>query len=175
MIGKTMTSPRHQRKLRPAGFGLTVVLAAALAVAGLGFGGALRASTGERVVVDYHTGLAISGFDPVAYFTDGIATPGRGDFEFRLAGAVWRFRNEGNRAAFAADPQVYMPRFGGYDPLGIVRGVAVPGHPRLWFISSGRLYLFHTVESQAAFMLDIDRSAASAERKWPSVMLTLSP
>ena len=35
-----------------------------------------------------------------------------------MRGAIWRFRNEGNRAAFAADPEVYMPRFGGYDPVG---------------------------------------------------------
>jgi hypothetical protein len=152
-------------------------LAAVLAVAGAGIGGtgATRAQTGERVVVDVHNGLAISGFDPVAYFTEGAATPGRGEFEYRFAGAVWRFRNQGNRAAFVAAPEVYMPRFGGYDPIGIVRGVAVPGHPRLWFVTGGRLYLFYTVDSQAAFVLDIDRTAAAAERKWSSVMSTLSP
>lgn len=169
-----MTPPRHQRKLRAAGFGL---LAAVLAVSwwGIGGTGSTRAATGERVVVDDHSGLAISGFDPVAYFTEGVATLGKGDFEYRFAGAVWRFRNQGNRAAFMADPQVYMPRFGGYDPVGVVRGVAVPGHPRLWFVTAGRLYLFNSVDSQAAFVLDIDRTVAAADRKWPSVVLTLSP
>src|SRR5207244_12096850 len=88
---------------------------------------ALRAATTERVVVDRHTGLALYGVDPVAYFTERKPVPGRPEFEYSYAGAVWRFDNEGNRAAFAADPDVYMPRYGGYDPVGISRGLATPG------------------------------------------------
>ncbi|MBW8903033.1 MAG: hypothetical protein JF566_03430, partial [Bradyrhizobium sp.] len=95
-------------------------------------------------MVDRHTGLAIYGIDPVAYFTDGKPTVGRADFELRHAGAVWRFENEGNREAFAADPPVYMPRFGGYDPVGVSRGVATPGNPALWIVNDQRLYLFYT-------------------------------
>ena len=74
--------------------------------------------------------------DPLAYFIDGASLRGSDDFEHAYAGAVWRFRNEGNRAAFIADPQVYMPRYGGYDPVGVARGVAVPGDPRLWLVAS---------------------------------------
>src|SRR4051812_10740490 len=83
-----------------------------------------RASTTERVVVDRHTGLALYGVDSVAYFTDGKPVAGREEFEYRFAGAIWRFDNEGNRAAFAADPDVYMPQYGGYDPVGVGRGHA---------------------------------------------------
>ena len=86
-------------------------------------------------MVDRHTGLAIYGFDPVAYFTERQAdASGRATSSYRHAGAVWRFRNEGNRGAFAADPEVYMPRFGGYDPVGVARGVATPGDPRVWVV-----------------------------------------
>jgi hypothetical protein len=74
-----------------------------------------------------------------------------------------------------ADPQVYMPRFGGYDPSGVARGVAVPGHPQLWHVTGGRLYLFHTAEAHAAFVLDAERTIAAANRKWPALRLTLSP
>ena len=52
----------------------------------------------------------------------------------RYAGAVWRFSNVGNREAFAARPDVYMPQFGGYDPVGVARGVAVAGNPLVWLI-----------------------------------------
>src|SRR5689334_4948039 len=76
-----------------------------------------QAATTVHIVVDWHTGLALGGFDPVDYFVDGDAMRGKGGFEHTFAGVVWRFRNEGNRAAFAADPEVYMPRFGGYDPV----------------------------------------------------------
>src|SRR3954463_10776658 len=65
-----------------------------------------RAATTERIVVDPNRGLALSGFDPVAYFTDGKPLMGRGDLEMSFAGATWRFRNEGNRAAFAENPEV---------------------------------------------------------------------
>ena len=83
---------------------------------------AISAAASDRLVVNAHTGLAISGFDPVAYFTDAKPKIGRPDMELRLDGAVWRFRNEGNRAAFADHPEVYTPRFGGYDPVAIARG-----------------------------------------------------
>jgi hypothetical protein len=101
-----------------------------------------RAATTERIVVDPNRGLALSGFDPVAYFTDGKPLMGRGDLEMRLAGATWRFRNEGNRAAFAENPEVYLPTFGGHDPVAVTRGVATAGHPQIWLIAAERLYPF---------------------------------
>jgi YHS domain-containing protein len=129
----------------------------------------------ERIVVDWHTGLALGGFDPVAYFVDGNAVRGKGDFEYTFAGVVWQFRNGGNRAAFTADPEVYMPRFGGYDPVAVARGVGVPGDPRLWLILEGRLYFFYTPEAQAAFGANPKDLIETAERNWPAVQLTLSP
>ena len=84
-------------------------------------------------MTDRHTGLALYGVDPVGYFTERKPIVGRAEFEYRFAGAIWRFDNEGNRAAFA-DPDVYMPRFGGYDPVGVARGVSTPGNPQLWAV-----------------------------------------
>jgi hypothetical protein len=80
MIGNTMTAARHRRKL--CLFCLTLRLAvAAVFVSALPI--PTGAATTEYVVVDRNTGLAISGFDPVAYFTEGAPTPGRGEFEYR--------------------------------------------------------------------------------------------
>ena len=67
---------------------------------------------------------------------------------------IWRFRNEGNRAAFVADPEVYMPRFGGYDPVAVARGASAPGHPELWLIAEERLYLFYSAAARDAFAGD---------------------
>ena len=134
-----------------------------------------RATTTEQVVTDRNTGLAISGFDPVAYFIEGAPLKGSDELEYAFAGAVWRFRNEGNRGAFIADPEVYMPRYGGYDPLGIARGVAVPGDPRVWLLAGERLYLFYTPENRTIFNADLDAAVALAESKWPQVQLTLTP
>ncbi len=132
--------------------------------------GTMAAAT---VVVDERTGLAIYGFDPVAYFTDAAAKPGRPELEWRFAGAVWRFRNEGNRMAFAGDPDVYAPRFGGYDPVAIARGTSVPGHPLFWAVAGERLYLFYSEQARAAFVADPGRVIEAAERKWPEVARTI--
>jgi hypothetical protein len=115
------------------------------------------------VAVDWRTGLAIHGVDPVAYFSERRVVEGQGAFELRHAGAVWRFANEGNRAAFAARPDVYMPAFGGNDPVALARGVTLPGNPRVWLLLGRKVYLFHTLEARAAFLADPQGALARAE------------
>ncbi len=161
-----------------AGFrrGLACRLALAVALA-VGVAGAARAGmeTTERVVTDPLTGLAIDGVDPVAYFTDAAPLLGRPEYELPYASVIWRFRNPGNRAAFAANPEVYMPRYGGYDPIAIGRSVAVPGNPRLWVLTGNRLYLFHTDEARAQFLADPDDAIRRADAAWPAVFNGLVP
>lgn len=166
-----MAVARHARKaaFRRAGSGVAL---AALILASVA---PIVAATTEQIVVDRNSGLAIHGFDPIAYFTDGAPLLGKGEFEYRHAGAVWRFRNPGNLAAFAADPDVYMPRFGGYDPVGVSRGLAVAGDPRVWMIAGQRLYLFQTLENKAVFSVDSERFVAAADEVWPTILRTLSP
>jgi len=135
----------------------------------------LRAATTERIVADILTGLAISGLDPVAYFTDGEPLAGRGDHELSYQGVVWRFRNAGNKAAFVAHPDVYMPRYGGYDAIAIGRGVAVPGNPLLWARVGDRIYLFYDERARDRFIADPHEAILIADNKWPSVMSGLVP
>jgi hypothetical protein len=134
-----------------------------------------RAAATERIVVDWHTGLAIDGYDPVAFFTDGKPVAGSDDFELRYGGAVWRFANVGNRAAFVASPDVYMPQYGGHDPLGVAHGTAVAGNPKVWLITGEKLFLFYDGDRRDKFAADPDRFIGSAGRKWPSVLRTLMP
>ena len=131
--------------------------------------------TSEQIVIDPNSGLAISGFDPVAYFTDGAALQGKGALEQVVAGVAWRFRNAGNRAAFLADADIYMPRFGGHDPVAVARGVAVAGNPLIWLISGERLYLFYTPEARDQFAGNPEATAAAAELQWPAVRRLLVP
>jgi hypothetical protein len=136
---------------------------------------ASRADANEQVVVDWRTGLAISGYDPVAYFTDGKPVEGSPDFELRYGGAIWRFANTGNRAAFAARPDIYMPQYGGHDPLGVARGLAVAGNPNVWLIAGSRLFLFYDGDRRDKFVADPNRVIGPADRKWPDVVRTLTP
>jgi hypothetical protein len=135
---------------------------------------AAQAATTERVIVNRFSGLAIEGFDPVAYFTDSRPEIGVVDFEASEAGAVWRFRNEGNRASFVAHPEIYGPQFGGYDPTDIARGVPVAGNPMFWLISGQRLYLFGREETRNAFAADPQRLLREAKQRWPGLEQTLA-
>jgi hypothetical protein len=135
---------------------------------------AAAGATSERVVVNRYTGLAIGGFDPVAYFTDARPLLGLPGFELNAAGTIWRFRNEGNRASFSADPDIYGPQFGGYDPVDVARGVAFAGNPLFWLISGQRLYLFGRESSRDAFKAEPQRYLAEANRRWPVLVETLA-
>ncbi|MBV9262013.1 MAG: hypothetical protein JO205_11640 [Pseudolabrys sp.] len=132
-----------------------------------------RFAGAEPVAIGQQSGLAISGFDPVAYFTDSTAKIGYPEWEYNSQGVTWRFRSEGNRAAFAERPDVYAPRFGGYDPVAVARGTSVPGHPQIWLVSGERLYLFYDAKARAAFVADPIPFIEAAERKWPTVQRTL--
>jgi hypothetical protein len=168
-----MTSARRQRKSLPAGIFLcpgAAVLFGSLLLLPVSSG----ASTTTKVVSDWRTGLAIDGIDPVAYFTDGQPLMGKPELEFRHEGVIWRFRNDGNRAAFAQNPDVYMPRYGGYDPVAVARGVAVAGNPLLWAVSRQRLYLFFSHAARNQFSINSDKIVADAEAKWPDVSGTLT-
>jgi hypothetical protein len=165
-----MTPARQKRKRYHVAFaatGLVLALSAGLAVC--------RAAVTERIVVDWYSGLAIGGYDPVAYFTDSKQMLGSADTELSYAGVIWRFSNIGNRDAFAARPDIYMPQFGGYDPVGIARGVAVAGKPNVWLVADQRLFLFYDQSWRESFAADADRLIAEAARNWPRVQSTLSP
>lgn len=168
-----MTAARQEGKSRPLAAAIAAILG--LLIAMCGSATLLHAATTELVVANRHTGLAIDGFDPVAYFVDGEPALGRAEFEFRFAGATWRFRNPGNRAAFAADPEVYMPCFGGHDPIAVARGVATPGHPALWAIVEQKLYLFFNAQARAVFAANPGQAIEAAERHWPEVLRTIAP
>jgi hypothetical protein len=162
----TMTVQRQERYGRRPGiafFGLGLALLAA------GLDSRAPAATTERVVVGRYSGLAIDGFDPVAYFTDSVAVQGAGDFEAASAGVVWRFRNEGNRASFVAHPEIYGPQFGGYDPVDLSRGVTVAGNPRFFVVTGARLYLFDREDNRDAFAAEPGRFIKDAHARWPEL------
>jgi hypothetical protein len=162
---------RSEMKFRP---GIALIsLLAGLGSAALGapawLANPAEAATTERVIVNHYTGLAIWGFDPVAYFVDARPVTGLEAFEASEAGAVWRFRNAGNRASFIAHPDIYGPQFGGYDPTDVARGVTFAGNPQVWLISGQRLYLFGRPEARDAFAADPEGFLREAHQRWPQL------
>jgi hypothetical protein len=160
-------------QFRPGMALLALVLLAGLLLAAAGdlagSGSAARASTTERVVANRYSGLAIQGYDPVAYFIDARPRVGLPEFEAASAGVVWRFLNEGNQASFVAHPDIYAPQFGGYDPVDVARGISVAGNPLFWLVAGQRLYLFSREEQRDAFAAHPSLFLKDATLRWPEI------
>jgi len=111
--------------------------------------------------------VAIQGYDTVAYFTDGMAVPGSNEFEYYWDDAIWRFASAEHRDLFAADPDKYMPQYGGYCAGGMAMGVSVPANPTNWAIVDGKLYM---VSGGPADLSDFQQHAAdnitNANKHW---------
>jgi hypothetical protein len=86
--------------------------------------------------------LAIQGYDPVAYFTDGKPTRGTRDFEVQWDEHVYRFASAQHRDLFKADPVRYAPQFGNYCAMALALGNIVKADPENWLISDNKLYVF---------------------------------
>src|SRR5690606_13006433 len=86
-------------------------------------------------------GLAIHGYDPVAYFSEGRPVEGKAEFTHTYEGTEWRFATAANRDAFAADPARYAPQYGGYCAWAVSQGYTAPIDPDAWRIEGGQLYL----------------------------------
>jgi hypothetical protein len=147
--------------------------AAALILAGALQVRVQAAVTNELVVADQFAGVALFGFDPVAYFLDGNARIGQETFSVLFGGLTWHFRSEANRAAFRAQPDVYVPRFGGYDPIALVRGAPVAGHPSLFVVHEGQLFLFYQPENRERFLAGPAAAIEAARSSWPLVRRSL--
>lgn len=121
-----------------------------------------------------HTGLlsnvAVGGYDPVAYFTDG--RPVRGSAEFRTIhqGFEYRFASAAHLAAFRANPARYLPQYGGYCAWAVSQGYTAAGNPRNWRIVDGKLYLNYNSEIQQRWERDIPGFIRDGDANWPSVL-----
>lgn len=70
--------------------------------------------SGKKRVNTNSFGVAIKGYDPVAYFTEGQAVKGKKEFEYEWEDAKWWFASAAHRDLFAADPERYAPKYGGF-------------------------------------------------------------
>ena len=115
-------------------------------------------------------GLAVSGYDAVAYFTDGRPVDGSEAYRFEWQGAVWRFVSQANLDRFKADPATYAPQFGGYCAWAVSRGYTASADPQAWRIVDGKLYLNYDLEVKKTWEEDVPGNIAKGEANWPTVL-----
>jgi YHS domain-containing protein len=115
-------------------------------------------------------GIALHGYDPVAYFTVGKPVQGSAEYSVVHAGATYRFANAANLAAFRADPAKYIPAFGGYCAYGVSVGAKFDGDPRFWKIVDGKLYLNLNKQIQKTWLKDVPGNIKKARKAWPRII-----
>lgn len=90
------------------------------------------------------SGLAISGYDPVAYFTTGKAVEGKKDILVQTDGITYLFSTPQNRDLFKANPAKYRPQYGGWCAYAMgAKGEKVEVDPETFKVLDGKLYLFY--------------------------------
>ena len=116
-----------------------------------------------------NTGLAMQGFDPVAYFT--VGEPTKGDYRLTAVynDATYWFSSEENKAAFEANPEAYAPAYGGFCAFGTAMGFKFDGDPNYWKIVDDKLYLNLSAQIQERWNEDVPGFIVSADTNWTDI------
>jgi enamine deaminase RidA (YjgF/YER057c/UK114 family) len=117
--------------------------------------------------------LSISGYDTVAYFTDGKPVPGKSEFEYLWHKLRWRFATGEHRELFVKDPNSYAPQYDGYCAMGVAENGEVAHKdtvdPGAWAIVDGKLYLTHMPQAMDAWRQNPDQYVKQANENWAAV------
>ena len=140
--------------------GLAAAVTLAVATSALAAGPELNASS---------TGLALQGYDPVAYFTQGEATKGSYKITASHNDATYWFSSEEHKATFEANPEAYVPEYGGYCAFGAAMGFKFDGDPEHWKIVDGELYLNLSKDIQERWSKDIPGFIQQADNNWTTI------
>jgi hypothetical protein len=114
-------------------------------------------------------GLALKGYDPVAYFVEGRAVQGIAMLQHGWNGAIWRFATEANRDRFVKDPQAYAPQFGGYCAWAVSRNYTADIDPEAFDIVGDKLYLNYSKLVQLRWKVNREENIRKAGQNWPKL------
>jgi len=145
------------KKTTTLAMAVVVALAAAMAP-----GAAWAADTATSLV-------GASGYDVVAYHTQGEAVRGSGYHVVEYEGVTYAFASEENANLFKADPEKYLPEYGGYCAYGVAVGKKFVANPEIWKIVDGKLYLNLDAGIQQKWEEDLEGHIDSADDNWTDI------
>jgi YHS domain-containing protein len=140
-------------------------LVAVLSLAGI----ALADQTPDRKVLVLKTrdGLALQGYDPVAYFTDNKPAKGNPKFQSEYEGAKYFFVSAEHKMLFDVNPAKFAPAYGGYCGYAASIGKVRPANPLIWSIVDGQLIVQHTKAAAGLWEKNVPGNKAKADKYWP--------
>jgi YHS domain-containing protein len=116
-----------------------------------------------------NNGIAINGYDPVAFFTENAAMEGSKQYSYEWNGTTWQFKNAANRDSFKSNPEKYAPQFGGYCAYGMSENHKAPTEPQAFTIVDNKLYLNYNMEVLKMWRKDTKGRITKAEMNWKSL------
>ncbi len=116
-------------------------------------------------------GYVINQYDPVTYFTEGKPVRGKLSITVEYKGAKYAFASVGNRDLFRADPERYLPQYGGYCAYGIVHGGKSKVDPEVWDIVDGKLYLMISGGTMSVWKKKKQAYIEIADKAWQTIIL----
>ncbi|HMJ68576.1 MAG TPA: YHS domain-containing (seleno)protein [Cyclobacteriaceae bacterium] len=111
-------------------------------------------------------GVAIRGYDPVAYFSESAPVQGSKEFSYTWKGTEWRFKNNANLEVFKSNPEKYAPQFGGWCAYGVSENHKSPTQPAAFTIVDDKLYLNYNAKVKELWSKDIKGHVGKAESNW---------
>lgn len=113
--------------------------------------------------------IALKGYDTISYYS---GKPMKGDKRFmtEYKGAEWRFSTQANLDLFRANPEAFIPQYGGYCAWAIAHGKLAKGSPKHWLVEDGRLYLNFNARIQTQWLADKDAFIVKAGDRWPDIL-----
>ena len=146
-------------------FAIVVLLCLVVGLASPGVAG----SDSSVPAVNAADGIGLKGYDPVAYFINGQPTKGAEQYSFAWKGVTYRFASEQNLNRFKADPEKYLPQYGGYCAYAVSHNRTADIDPSRWAIVDGKLYLNNGFVAEKLWSLDKPGNIESADRNWPQL------
>jgi len=132
---------------------------------------ALPTFAAEKTLVNLDkNGVAIQGYDPVAFFTESKPVKGKLDYQSTYKGAKYFFASAEDKATFDANPAKYEPQFGGYCAYAVSQGHLAPVTIDAFMIVNGRLLMQYDFKVRAIFEKDPQGRLAQADKNWPGLV-----
>ena len=117
-----------------------------------------------------HSIPGLNGYDPVAYHTEGKPIKGNGYHVAEHEGVTYLFANKKNRKRFEADPEKYLPAYGGFCAYGVAVGKKFASDPEVWKIENGKLFLNLDTDIQKKWEKDLPGYLQKADANWPQIV-----
>ncbi len=114
-------------------------------------------------------GVAIQGYDPVAYFVEGKAVLGLKEIKTQYDNATYYFATEVNKEEFVKNPDKFVPQYGGYCAYGLSKGYKAPIDPKAFTIVEDKLYLNYSLDVKAEWMKQREERIVKANENWEKI------